>query len=192
MSNAFFAMLFRMKYIRRWGIMHSVVPENLSTHSMEVAVTAHALALIGNSYYGRDYDCDRIAAKALYHDLPETLTGDIPTPVKYFSGETKAAYDRVEKAALKKFLASLPEGMEAQYKSLFEYSIEEKKLIKAADKICAYLKCMEEERSGNKEFTVAGQALARAISDMRCEEADHFLAEFSAGFGMPIDTLIEE
>ncbi|HOJ47510.1 MAG TPA: 5'-deoxynucleotidase [Bacillota bacterium] len=192
MPNAFFAMMFRMKYIRRWGIMRAIVPESLSTHSMEVAVTAHALAIIGNKYFGKNYDCERIATKAIYHDLPEILTGDIPTPVKYFNNETKTAYDKVEKAALKKFLCSLPEELADEYKEMFCYTPEEKKIIKAADKICAYLKCREEERGGNMEFSVAKKALSESIAKLNCEEADYFLKEFSAGFDMPIDTLIEE
>lgn len=192
MANAFYAMLFRMKYINRWSIMHSIVPENLSTHSMEVAVTAHALAIIGNTYFGKSYDCDRITTKALYHDLPEILTGDIPTPVKYFNQETKSAYDKVEQAALNKFLESLPNELDVDYKSMFDYTSDEKKLIKAADKICAYLKCGEEERSGNKEFSMAKETLSKSISTMQCEEADYFLNKFSAGFDLPIDTLLEE
>lgn len=192
MANAFFAMLFRMKYIRRWGIMHSVVSENLSTHSMEVSVIAHALALIGNTYFGRSYDCDRITTKALYHDLPEILTGDIPTPVKYFNKDTKAAYDRVEKAALNKFLSSLPDELKENYKKLFDYTSDDMKIIKAADKICAFLKCSEEERSGNKEFSAAKESLIKSISTLRCEEADYFLENFSSGFDLPIDTLLED
>lgn len=192
MANAFFAMLFRMKYIQRWGIMHTVVPENLSTHSMEVAITAHALALIGNTYFHKNYDCDKISTKALYHDLPETLTGDTPTPVKYFSKETKTAYEKVEKAALKKFMQSLPDELTGKYQSMFEYSPDEKKLIKAADKICAFLKCGEEERFGNKEFSVAQETLLKSIQIQNCEEADYFLKKFSAGFNLPIDTLLEE
>ncbi|PKM62012.1 MAG: 5'-deoxynucleotidase [Firmicutes bacterium HGW-Firmicutes-21] len=192
MANAFFAMLFRMKYIRRWGIMHSVVPENLSTHSMEVAVTAHALAIIGNTYFKKSYNCDKIGTKALYHDLPEILTGDIPTPVKYFSKDMRTAYDSVEKAVLKRFLSSLPDELEYHYNAFFDYSADEKKLIKAADKICAYLKCAEEERSGNREFSVAKETLAKSISSLNCEEADYFLQKFSEGFNLPIDTLLVE
>lgn len=192
MANTFFAMLFRMKYIQRWGIMHTVIPENLSTHSMEVSVTAHALAVIGNTYFGKQYECERITTKALYHDLPEILTGDIPTPVKYFNKDTKTSYDKVEKAALKKFLGSLPEELIKDYNKLFEYTADEKKLIKAADKICAYLKCGEEERNGNKEFSVAKETLAKSIYSLGCEEADYFLEKFAAGFYLPIDTLLEE
>lgn len=172
--------------------MHSVVSESLSTHSMEVSVTAHALAIIGNTYFNKNYNCEQIATKALYHDLPEILTGDIPTPVKYFSKETKAAYDKVENAALKKFLGSLPEELSGNYKAMFNYPPDEKKIIKAADKICAYLKCGEEERSGNREFAAAKETLAASISSLCCEEADYFLDKFSEGFNLPIDTLIEE
>lgn len=192
MANAFFAMLFRMKYIQRWGIMHTVVPENLSTHSMEVAITAHALAVIGNTYFNKCYNCDKITTKALYHDLPETLTGDTPTPVKYFNKETKTAYEKVEKAALKKFMQSLPDELTTEYMSMFDYSPDEKKLIKAADKICAYLKCGEEERYGNREFSVAQDTLLKSIHALGCEEAEYFLEKFSAGFNLPIDTLLEE
>ena len=178
MSNAFFAMIFRMKYIRRWGIMHAVVPENLSTHSMEVAVISHALAIIGNTYFGKSYDCDKITVKAIYHDLPETLTGDTPTPVKYFSNETKSAYEKVEKAALRKFMKSLPKELLPTYESMFDYTPDEKRLIKAADKICAYLKCEEEKRNGNNEFSVARETLQKSIAALNCEEADYFLKEF--------------
>ena len=183
-------MLFRMKYIRRWGIMHSVVPENLSTHSMEAAVVAHALCLIGNNYFGREYDCGRIAVKAVYHDLPEIFTGDIPTPVKYFSDDMRNAYNSVESAALKKFLGSLPEELKDDYRELFKYSRDEKKIIKAADKMCAYLKCVEEERNGNKEFSVAKQSLLETIRDSGCEEAVYFLDNFTASFDETIDTLL--
>ena len=102
MNNGFYAMLFRMKHIKRWGIMHSLIPDYLSTHSLEVGFLAHSLALIGNEFFDKNYDCDSITVKAIYHDVPEIFTGDIPTPVKYYSSETKVAYDAVEKASIKK------------------------------------------------------------------------------------------
>lgn len=191
MDNKFFAMLFRMKHINRWGLMHALVPENLSTHSMEVAVTAHALALIGNKCFSKAYDCSTIATKALYHDLPETLTGDIPTPVKYFSDETKSAFNLLENAALKKFLNSLPMELESTYSAVFSYTSDERRIIKAADKICAYLKCVNERQLGNNEFEVAQKALKNTIDAMNCEEADYFLENFAPDFLKPIDTLLE-
>ena len=190
LKSSFFAMLFRMKHIRRWGIMHSVVPENLSSHSMEVAVTAHALCLVGISYMGKDYDGERIALKALYHDLPEIFTGDLPTPVKYFSDEMKAAYNSVEGAALNKLLGSLPCELKKDYNDLFIYTDDEKKIIKTADKLCAYIKCLEEERNGNREFSAAKESILGLIKDADCEEADYFLENFIPSFGETIDTLL--
>ena len=191
MENGFFAMAFRMKYIRRWGLMYSVHPENLSTHSLEVALCAHALAVIGNTRFGRAYDADRIAAKALFHDLPEIFTGDIPTPVKYYSEDTRVSYSAVEDAALEKLFDMLPEELRPSYETLFDYTPEEKKLIKAADKICALLKCRDEAHFGNPEFCEAEKTLLQSINDADCEEALYFLESFGDSFSKPIDTLIQ-
>lgn len=191
MNNSFYAMLFRMKHIKRWGIMHSLIPDYLSTHSLEVGFLAHSLAIIGNKYFGKAYDADRIAVKAMYHDVPEIFTGDIPTPVKYYSGETKEAYDAVEVASLKKLIGMLPEELCGDYESLFYYSSEEKLLIKAADRISAYIKCLEEKNYGSHEFDIAGKRLLEAIEGMECKEADYFLSVFLESFGLPIDSIIE-
>ncbi len=192
MQNGFFAMAFRMKYIHRWGLMYSVHPENLSTHSLEVAVCAHALAMIGNIYFGKDYDADRIATKALYHDVPEIFTGDIPTPVKYYSEETHVSYAAVENAALEKLFTMLPDELRLSYAKLFEYTEDEKKLIKAADKICALLKCRDEAHFGNPDFAEAEKTLRQSIADASCEEANYFLETFGESFSQPIDTLIKK
>ena len=192
MQNGFFAMAFRMKYIHRWGLMYSVHPENLSTHSLEVAVCAHALAMIGNLHFGKAYDADRIAAKALYHDVPEIFTGDIPTPVKYYSEETHVSYAAVESAALDKPFTMLPAELRPSYESLFEYSDDEKRLIKAADKICALLKCRDEAHFGNPDFAEAEKTLRESIAEASCEEANYFLETFGESFSQPIDTLIKK
>lgn len=192
MENGFFAMAFRMKYIHRWGLMYSVHPENLSTHSLEVAVCAHALAMIGNLHFGKAYDADRIAAKALYHDVPEIFTGDIPTPVKYYSEETHLSYAAVESAALDKLFTMLPAELRPSYESLFEYSDDEKRLIKAADKICALLKCRDEAHFGNPDFAEAEKTLRESIAEASCEEANYFLETFGESFSQPIDTLIKK
>lgn len=186
----FYAMLFRMKYINRWGIMHTMVNESLSTHSLEVAFVAHALALIGNRYYGKDYDADRIAVKAMLHDAPEIFTGDQPTPVKYYSQETKSAYDTVEQAACAKLLAMLPDELSDEYASLMTESDAEKVLIKAADKICAYLKCLEESRLGNREFDIALSSLEKSVFGSDCAEAIYFAERCIKPFEYPIDTLL--
>lgn len=190
MDHGFYAMLFRMKYINRWGIMHTMVDESLSTHSLEVSLVAHALALIGNKYFGADYDADRIAVKAMFHDAPEIFTGDQPTPVKYYSAETKSAYDTVERAACAKLLAMLPPELSDEYSALFTASDTEKPLIKAADKICAYLKCLEESRLGNREFDIALETLRAGVYGSACPEAVYFAEHCIQPFGYPIDTLL--
>ena len=192
MNNGFYAMLFRMKHIKRWGIMHSIIPDYLSTHSLEVGFLAHSLALIGNEFFDKNYDCDSITVKAIYHDVPEIFTGDIPTPVKYYSSETKVAYDAVEKASIKKLTEMLPDELRCEYESLFAYNDVEKKLIKAADRISAYIKCLEEKNYGSCEFVTAGERLLNAIKEMKCEEADYFLDNFLEPFGLPIDSIIEK
>ncbi len=191
MNNSFYAMLFRMKHIKRWGIMHSLIPDYLSTHSLEVGFLAHALAMIGNDVFGKSYDCDRITVKAIYHDVPEIFTGDIPTPVKYYSEETKNAYSAVESASLNKLSDMLPEEFRGEYMELFTYTAEEKLLIKASDRISAYIKCLEEKNYGNSEFIIAGERLLSTIKDMNCPEADYFMDNFLNSFGLPIDSILE-
>lgn len=192
MNNGFYSMLFRMKHIKRWGIMHSLIPDYLSSHSLEVGFVAHSLALIGNEYFRKSYDCNSIAVKAMYHDVPEIFTGDIPTPVKYYSGETKEAYDAVENASLKKLIEMLPQELRSKYAVQFVYSEDEKRLIKAADRISAYIKCLEEKKYGNREFEIAGERLLEAIKSMHCDEAEYFLENFLEPFGLPIDSIIEK
>lgn len=180
-----------MKYIRRWGLMYSVQPENLSTHSLEVGLCAHALALIGNARFGQSYDADRVAAKAMYHDLPEIFTGDIPTPVKYYSRETQESYAAVERAALERLFSMLPEELRPSYEELFSLTGDEKKLIKAADKLCALIKCRDEKNFGNPDFREAEKTLLQSLQEMHCEEADYFLETFGESFSQPIDTLLK-
>lgn len=192
MENGFFAMLFRMKHIKRWGIMHSLIPDYLSSHSVEVAFIAHSLAIVGNKFFDKHYNCDRIAVKAMYHDVPEIFTGDIPTPVKYFSEETKNAYTAVEDASLDKLMGMLPPDFREEYISLFDNSEEEHIIIKAADRLSAYIKCLEEQNYGNKEFDVAGRRLLATIKSMNCPEADYFLDNFIEPYGLPIDSILNE
>lgn len=185
-------MLFRMKYIKRWGIMNSLIPDYLSSHSIEVGFLAHALAMIGNKFFNKNYDCDRITVKAIYHDVPEIFTGDIPTPVKYYSGETKSAYSSVEIASIHKLTEMLPEEFRPDYCELFDHNGDEKCLIKAADRITAYIKCLQESNFGNREFEIAGERLLAAVKEMNCEEADYFLDHFLEPYSLPIDSIIEK
>lgn len=191
MSSHFYAMLFRMKYIERWGLMRNTRPENLSEHSLETAFIAHALAVIGRRRLGRDLDPGRAALLAMYHDAPEIITGDLPTPVKYFSADTAGAYKQIEAAAADRLLGLLPDDLREEYAGLLQEDEAYRPLIKAADKLSAYIKCIQEEKMGNDEFRVAGQTIRRAVEEMQLPEADIFMAEFLPGFGLTLDELTE-
>lgn len=194
-QNGFYAMLGRMKHITRWGLMRNSMRESLSEHSYDTAVIAHALALIGNAYYGRECNPDRIAAAALFHDAPEILTGDMPTPVKYHNPEIRAAFGAVEHGAAERLLAMLPDELQPAYRRLLTLESAEPQTyvyVKAADKISAYLKCVEELKSGNREFERAAQQLRRAVTELHLPEADHFMAQFAESYGMTLDELQEE
>ena len=191
MSSHFYAMLFRMKYIERWGLMRNTRPENLSEHSLETAFIAHALAVIGRRRLGRDLDPGRAALLAMYHDAPEIITGDLPTPVKYFSADTAGAYKQIEAAAADRLLGLLPDDLREEYAGLLQEDEAYRPLIKAADKLSAYIKCIQEEKMGNDEFRVAGETIRRAVEEMQLPEADIFMAEFLPGFGLTLDELTE-
>jgi len=187
-KNGFFAFVHRMKYITRWGLMRNTSYENLKEHSFDVAVVAHGLALIGNKYYGREYDADRIAMGALFHDANEAITGDMPTPVKYGNPEIMKAYKALESEAKKRILCMLPDELADVYHDyMYIKDADEKKIIKAADKISAYIKCLEEERAGNDDFATAKISLRNAIDKFELEEVKHFMREFVPVYGMNVD-----
>lgn len=190
MSESFFAMVSRMKYISRWALMRNTVSENISEHSHEVACVSHALAVIGNKRLGRNYNCERAALLGLYHDMPEILTGDMPTPVKYFNESTKEAYRAVEDAACEKILTMLPDDMREEFSPMFFKKEEDFQLwglVKAADKISALVKCIEEEQAGNREFVSAKESTIKAIKNMKLAEADIFIEEFVPAFELTLD-----
>ena len=188
MKNGFYAVLSRMKYIRRWGLMRSTREENLSEHSLEVAFIAHALALIGNKRMGQNYNAERVALLAMFHDASEIITGDLPTPVKYYNDDIKTAYKDIEKSAAQRLVSMLPDDLKDEYSEIIGTNREEyKKLIKAADKISAYIKCLEEENIGNKEFSVAKKQTEAAIKVLNCHEADVFMYEFIDSFSLTLD-----
>jgi len=187
-KNGFFAFVHRMKYITRWGLMRNTSYENLKEHSFDVAVIAHGLALIGNRYYERKYNADRIAMGALFHDANEAITGDMPTPVKYGNPEIMKAYKQLESEAKKRILCMLPEELSDVYHDyMYITDPEEKTVIKAADKISAYIKCLEEERAGNDDFNTAKKSLLKAIEGFKLPEVKHFMKEFVPVYGMNID-----
>jgi 5'-deoxynucleotidase len=183
----FFAYLSRMRFIRRWGLMHSTQIENIQEHSLRVAMIAHALAIIRNRLFGGAVNADRLAVLAMYHDASEVLTGDLPRPVKYFNPEIEASYRRIEAVARGKLLAMLPEALRRDYAALLQQ--EEADLVKAADKLCAYMKCLEEVTAGNREFAEAEKTLRQTIEAIELPEVRYFVATFVPSFRLTLDDL---
>lgn len=194
MQSHFFAMMARMKYIERWALMKNSEIENISEHSMEVAMISHALAVIGNVRFGKSLNAEKAALIGLYHDCTEIITGDMPTPIKYYSEDIETAFKQIEDKAAGKLLAMLPEDMREYYKDLFFQNQEDVylwKLKKAADKLSALIKCIKEEKSGNTEFTSAKKTLETAIHAMELEEAEVFCEEFLPSYYKTLDELRE-
>jgi 5'-deoxynucleotidase len=182
----------RMKLIRRWSLMKSVNEENIAEHSAQVAQIAHALALIKNKRFGGSLNADRVAVMALYHETSEVLTGDLPTPIKYYNPEIRNAYKEIEGIANEKLVGMLPEELREDYRGLIEVDPEsyEHVLVKAADKISAYIKCLEELRSGNREFAKAEGSLREAVEKYYCyEEIKYFCDTFLDTFRKTLDEL---
>lgn len=190
MSSNFFAMVNRMKYIDRWALMNNTSKENIAEHSHSVAVIAHALALIGNKKFGKDYDAERAALLALFHDTTEVITGDMPTPVKYYNDEIKSVYKDIEHIAGERLLSMLPEEFKEDYKPFFEAQEQDKALwalVKAADKISALIKCIEEYRMGNREFEKAMEAQQEKIDEIPLEEVKYFKEHFLPAYYLTLD-----
>ena len=198
-ESHFLAILSRMKYIERWSLMRSSRPENLSEHSLEVALIAHMLCVVGNVRFGRGLDAERAALVALYHDASEIITGDLPTPVKYHDGTIRDAYKAVERSAEERLLDSLPADLRPSLEDVLwpaedagEDEAYLRRLEKAADKISALIKCVEEARSGNTEFTSAEASCRTAVDEMASElpEVADFLREFLPSYGATLDELL--
>lgn len=190
MSSNFFSMLFRMKYINRWALMRNSRNETLTEHTLEVAVLAHALATLGNARCNQQYDADRAAVLGLFHDAHEILTGDMPTPVKYQNLTIETAFKGVEAAANQTLLSMLPEDLQDTYAPLVEEKDEElKPLVKAADKLSALIKCIEERKAGNLEFRIAEQSTRESLERMNLPEVKIFLGEFIPAFELTLDEM---
>ena len=190
MESRFFAIISRMKYISRWGLMRSTMPENISEHSLETAFIAHVLALYRNVRFGGNVDPERAALLAMYHDVTEIITGDLPTPVKYYNPEIKAEYSKLEEMAKNKLVGFLPEDLREYYEPLFGHTDEEAelwKLVKAADKLSALIKCMEERLMGNGEFVNAEKSTLESIHAMELPEAEEFIKEFLLSYNLTLD-----
>ena len=194
-ESNFFAYLARMKYIARWGLMRNTASENIAEHSLQVAMLAHGLVTVHNVRFGGNLSAERAAVLALYHDAPETITGDLPTPVKYANPSIKEAYRAVEEKSCERLLSMLPEELRDSYCPLFFPQPEDEALrpfVKAADKLSAYFKCLEEACCGNAEFKVAEQTTRAACVKMEMPEVDYFLACFAGGFTKTLDEMNEK
>ncbi len=191
MANEFYALLGRMRYITRWGLMRNTFSENIQEHSHQVAVLAHALALIRRDVLQLSGpDPESCAVAALYHDASEILTGDMPTPIKYYNPDIKAAYKQVERIAGERLLSMLPEALRDTYASyVLEDDPEISPVVKAADKLSAHIKCLEEQKAGNTEFDSATDATLQAMKDMHRPELDWFIDNCLAPFRLNLDQL---
>lgn len=190
-GSNFFAIISRMKYINRWSLMRNTVSENLSEHSLEVAFIAHLLCVIRNKRFGGNVNAERAALIAMYHDTTEIITGDLPTPVKYYNKDIRSIYGDIEKNAAAKLISQLPDDLKGEYEQIILGGDDEeiKKLVKAADKISALIKCIEERKMGNQDFLLAEQSTLKCIKEMKIKEADVFLEEFVKGYGLTLDDL---
>jgi 5'-deoxynucleotidase len=194
MDYHFFATVSRMKYIERWALMRNSRPENLSEHSLEVGMIAHALCVIGNVRYGKSLNAEKAALIGMYHDASEIITGDMPTPVKYYNDDIRTAFKEVEALADARLLSQLPEDLRPAYQTIFQADPQEaylRRLVKAADKLSALIKCMEEENTGNQEFRTAKQTIREALTAMEQElpEVSDFIREFIPSYGKTLDEL---
>ena len=190
MNHSFFAYIFRMRYIARWALMRNTRVENVEEHSYEVAVLAHALAVVGRDVFHKELDPDRAASAALFHDAPEIITGDMPTPIKYNNPSLKSAYKLVEAAAQDKLMSMLPPELAPAYEPLVRESDPQvRRYVKAADKLSAYLKCVEELKAGNTEFKKAKEQTHAALCQNPSPALKYFMEHFLDGFELTLDEL---
>ena len=189
--SKFFAFLNRMKYIKRWSLMRSIREENIMEHSQQVAVIAHALALINNKIYGGNADINKVVLFAQYHEVGEVITGDLPTPIKYFNPEIKSAYKDLEGLACQRLINMLPEEFKQEYTEYImpDENSYEYKLVKCADRLSAYLKCVEETKAGNSEFKKAKATILGELKKSKVPEVEYYLKEFAPAFELALDEL---
>lgn len=191
MDYDFFAYLSRMKYIKRWALMRSISEENIMEHSLQVTEIAHAIALIKNEMFGGSVDPYKVMCLAVYHETSEVITGDLPTPIKYFNAQINSAYKDLEDLAAEKLIEKLPEDLKPLYREfiLADKDTEEYKIMKAADRISAYIKCVEEVKSGNKEFVKAKESIGKDIKSINDEAVKYFIKNILPSFEKTLDEL---
>ncbi|MGI6622771.1 MAG: 5'-deoxynucleotidase [Clostridiaceae bacterium] len=190
-QHSFFAFLSRMRHIYRWSLMRNVTRENIMEHSLQVAMIAHGLALINNRIFNGDINPERVALLAVYHDSNETITGDLPTPIKYYNPDIQESYRVLEDLSKEKLITLLPKSLQEDYRKVlfFDENSPEGRLVKAADRICAYIKCVEELKAGNGEFQKAQQAIMKKIEDIDLPEVSYFMQHFVHNFSLTLDEL---
>ena len=194
-KSHFFAHLARVKLINRWPLMHNVRTENVQEHSLQVAMVSHALALIKNKFFGGTLNAERIATIAMFHDVSEVLTGDLPTPVKYYNPDIKHEYKKIEKIAENILIDMAPDAFKEDYASLIDanfHTEEEAFIVKAADVLCAYLKTLEELSAGNQEFKLAKKRLDKILKEYHSDEVDYFLTRYVPSFSLSLDEITQE
>ena len=193
MEHHFFAYINRMKYIQRWGLMRNTMPENDMEHAMQAAMIAHAIAVMGRTRYNRPYNAEYVMALALYHDACEVITGDLPTPVKHHNPSIRQEYNKLEDIAAGKLLSMLPPDLRDYYAPLIAHdeSTDEWRIVKAADRICAYIKCLDERKAGNMEFEQARKAVKKSIDQIDIPEVQDFMSECVPGFSLTLDEISE-
>ena len=191
MPYNFYAFMDRMKYIRRWSLMRSVREENIMEHSQQVAFIAHALAIIENKIFGGNVDSQKCVLYAIYHECPEVITGDLPTPIKYFNRSITGAYKDIEGEACEKLLSTLPEEIREELAPYVkaDTSSEEWKIVKAADRLSAYIKCLEERRCGNTEFEKAEKSIRDDVTSRNMRSVNYFIENFIPAYTLTLDEL---
>ena len=188
--SSFFAFISRMKYIKRWGLMRNTYEENIQEHSMQVAWIAHNLAIVENKFYGGEYDPNHIMALASFHEVSEIITGDLPTPIKYYNPKIMHEYKKIEKMATGKILNMLPMELIADYQEVIDPENDENyALVKAADKLSAYIKCIEEITAGNHEFVKAEASIRKTIEEMELKSVKYFMDNFMNSYKLTLDEL---
>lgn len=189
-DNQFFSLIFRMKYINRWALMRNTSTENIAEHSLDVAIIAHALGVLKNKRFGGNLNCEHLAVLAMYHDCTEIITGDMPTPIKYYNKDIKQAYKQIEAKAADTLLTFLPDDINEEYSYILKTRDDDEylwRLVKAADRISAYIKCIEERKMGNSEFLSAENSILTSINQINLPEVSCFMQEFIPAFTCNID-----
>ena len=194
MEHHFFAYINRMKFIQRWGLMRNTLPENDMEHALQTAMIAHAIAVMGNVRHQKHYNAEYVMALAMYHDASEVITGDLPTPIKHHNPAIKTEYNKLEDIAAQKLISMLPPDLREYYTPLIAHdeSTEEWKIVKAADRICAYIKCLEERKGGNQEFESARKSVKKTLDQIDLDEVQDFMMECVPGFAMTLDEISED